>query len=195
DHSATPAAGVIEPPTNREPVEIRDSSLTNQNARKPSSERSQTNEEKRSEVYDSSLSDLLSHYSPAARSDRSSVYEAMSASRHTVLYENCVQCWKGEGSCRLLRPVPPSRDAFVQEQRRNISESICSSTVSLQRIPGEGKRASTPNSHAGFILSLTQLSSEDSIFSFSLQKSLSNHINNELSSSACKPICVVVSCF
>ncbi|XP_050971059.1 protein Dok-7 isoform X1 [Labeo rohita] len=140
DHSATPAAGVIEPPTNQEPVEIRDSSLTNQNAWKPSSERSQTSEEKRSEVYDSSLSDLLSHYSPAARSDRSSVYEAMSASRHTVLYENCVQCWRGEGSCRLLRPTPPSRDVFVQEQRRNISESICSSTVSLQRIPEEDNR-------------------------------------------------------
>ncbi|XP_073693423.1 protein Dok-7 isoform X1 [Garra rufa] len=128
------------PHTNQEPAEIRDSSLTNHNARKPSSERSQTNEENRSDVYDSSLSDLLSHYSSAVRSDRSSIYEAMSASRHTALYENCVQCWRGEGSCRLLRPAPPSRDMFVQEQRKNISESICSSTVSLQRIPEEDNR-------------------------------------------------------
>ncbi|XP_059360485.1 uncharacterized protein LOC132098362 [Carassius carassius] len=64
----------------------------------------------------------------------------MAASRHTVLYENCVQCRRGEDSCRLLRPAPPSRDAFVQELRRNISESSCSSTVSLQRIPEEDDR-------------------------------------------------------
>ncbi|XP_026071563.1 protein Dok-7 isoform X1 [Carassius auratus] len=135
EHSATPTADVTEPPTNQEPVEIRHSSSTDQDQRRPSSERSQPSEEKRSEDYASSLSDLLPHYSPAARADRSSVYEAMAASRHTVLYENCVQCRRGEDSCRLLRPAPPSRDAFVQELRRNISESSCSSTVSLQRIP------------------------------------------------------------
>uniref|UniRef100_A0A672LVM7 Docking protein 7 n=1 Tax=Sinocyclocheilus grahami TaxID=75366 RepID=A0A672LVM7_SINGR len=134
EHSATPTADVTEPPTNQEPVEIRHSSSTNHDPRRPSSERSQTNEEKRSEIYDC----LLSHYSPAARS---SVYEAMVASRHTVLYENCVQCRRGEDSCRILRPAPPSRDAaFVQELRRNISESSCSSTVSLQRIPAEDNR-------------------------------------------------------
>ncbi|XP_016360615.1 protein Dok-7 isoform X2 [Sinocyclocheilus anshuiensis] len=133
EHSATPTADVTELPANQEPVEIRHSSSTNHDPRRPSSERSQTNEEKRSEIYDC----LLSHYSPAARS---SVYEAMAASRHTVLYENCVQCRRGEDSCRILRPTPPSRDAFVQELRRNISESSCSSTVSLQRIPAEDNR-------------------------------------------------------
>uniref|UniRef100_A0A8C1RXC1 Docking protein 7 n=1 Tax=Cyprinus carpio TaxID=7962 RepID=A0A8C1RXC1_CYPCA len=134
DHSATPTADVTEPPTNQEPVEIRHSSSTNQDPRNV--ECSQSNEEKRSEDYDSSLSDLLSHYSPAARADRSSVYEAMAASRHTVLYENCVQCWRGEDSCRILRPTP----LLVQELRRNISESSCSSTVALQRIPAEDNR-------------------------------------------------------
>uniref|UniRef100_A0A8C1ENN9 Docking protein 7a n=1 Tax=Cyprinus carpio carpio TaxID=630221 RepID=A0A8C1ENN9_CYPCA len=134
-HSATPTADVTEPPTNQEPVEIRHSSLTNQDPWRPLSERSQPNE-----VYDSSLSDLPSHYSPAARADRSSIYEAMAASRHTVLYENCVQCRRGEDSCQLLRPAPPSRDVFVQELRRNIPESSCSSAVSLQRIPEEDNR-------------------------------------------------------
>ncbi|XP_043101052.1 protein Dok-7 isoform X1 [Puntigrus tetrazona] len=129
EHSATPT----EPPANQEPADIRPASSTNHDARKPSSERSPTNEEKRAEDGDSGLSDLLSLYSPAARSLRSSVYEAMAASRHTVLYENCVQCRRGEGSCR--RPAAPSRDP-----RRNVSESPCSSAVALQRIPAEDNR-------------------------------------------------------
>lgn len=144
--SSSPPTG---PTTNQEPVEISESSVTNQGPWKPLSEHSQTNEEKQSEGYISCLSDLLAHYNPAGKSVSSSVYEAMSSSRrpvhsiHNVLYENCLQCRKGEGNCRLLRLSPPSRLA--------IPESICSSIehpsrpVSLQRKPEEGKRMLTLN--------------------------------------------------
>lgn len=161
ENSAPPTG----PDTNQQPMEISDLSLTNQDPWKPLSEHSQTNEEERSEGYISCLYDLLAHYNPAGKSVSSSVYEAMSSSRrsvhtvHTVLYENCLQCRKGEGNCRLLRLTPPSRlSIFVQDQSRelsrnnsNIPESVCSSIeypsrpVSLQRIPEEGKRTSTPN--------------------------------------------------
>ncbi|XP_048042127.1 protein Dok-7 isoform X1 [Megalobrama amblycephala] len=124
---------------------------------KPLSGHSQTNEEEQSEGYISCLSDLLAHYNPAGKSVSSSVYEAMSSSRrpvhsiHNILYENCLQCRKGEGNCRVLRLTPPSRLAiFVQDQSRdpsrnnlNIPESICSSIehpsrpVSLQQKPEE----------------------------------------------------------
>ncbi|KAK7175917.1 hypothetical protein R3I93_000238 [Phoxinus phoxinus] len=156
EYSAPPTG----PATNQEPVEISALSLTNQDARKPLSEHSQTNEEERSEGYISCLSDLLAHYNPAGKSVSSSVYEAMSSSRrpvhnvHTVLYENCLQCRKGEGNCRLLRLTPPSRlSILVQDQSRelsrnnsNIPESVCSSIeypsrpVSLQRIPEEDSK-------------------------------------------------------
>ncbi|XP_077058179.1 uncharacterized protein dok7a isoform X2 [Siphateles boraxobius] len=133
---------------------------TNQEPWTPLSEHSQTNKEERSEGYISCLSDLLAHYNPAGKSVRSTVYEAMSSSRrpvhtvHTVLYENCLQCRKGEGNCRLLGLTPPSRlSIFVQDQSRepsrnnsNIPESVCSSIeyysrpVSLQRIPEEDNK-------------------------------------------------------
>lgn len=146
-------------------MEISESSLINQNPWKPLSEHSQTSEEEQSEGYMSCLSDLLAHYNPAGKSVSSSVYEVMSSSRrpvrtiHNVLYENCLQCRKGEGNCRQLRLTPPSRLAnFVQDQSRelsrnnlNIPESVCSSIehpsrpVSLQRKPEEGKRMLTLN--------------------------------------------------
>nr|XP_009298479.2 protein Dok-7-like isoform X2 [Danio rerio] len=133
-------------PTNHEPLEIKESSLTNQHT---SSGNPPTNE-KAVEGYVSCLSDLLSHYSPVVKSECCSVYEAMSSrravhSKHTVLYENCTQCRTGEGHCRTSR----SRDASFQDhlKRNSISnrpESFCSSSVeplsrpiSLQRIPEE----------------------------------------------------------
>lgn len=160
DSSSSPTG----PATNQEQVEISESSLTNQDPRKPLSEHSQTNEEEQSKSYISCLSDLLAHYNPAGKSVSSSVYEAMSSSRrptqsiHNVLYENCLQCRKGEGNCRLLSLTPPSRLAiFVQDQSRELSrnnlnsESVCSSIehpsrpVSLQQKPEEGKRMLTLN--------------------------------------------------
>ncbi|XP_067285001.1 protein Dok-7 isoform X2 [Pseudorasbora parva] len=154
------SARLSQPVNSQDQVEISESSLSNHDRLKPLSEHSQTNEEERSEGYISCLSDLLAHYNPAGKSVSSSVYEAMSSSRrpvhsvHNVLYENCLQCRRGEGNCRLVRFTPPSRLAIlVQDQKgepnrnnSNIPESVYSSIehssrpVSLQRIPEEDNR-------------------------------------------------------
>ncbi|XP_056318456.1 protein Dok-7 isoform X2 [Danio aesculapii] len=137
-------------PTNHEPLEFKESCPTNQNS---SSVNPPTNE-KAAEGYVSCLSDLLSHYNPVVKSECRSVYESMSSrhpaahSKHTVLYENCVQCRTGEGHCRTTR----SRDCSFQDHLKrnsisNIPESSCSSSVeplsrpvSLQRTPEEENR-------------------------------------------------------
>ncbi|KAA0722899.1 Protein Dok-7 [Triplophysa tibetana] len=144
-------------PTNQESEDIRKpcASWTIHNSWKTSSERPQSNEERRSDGIVSCPSDLLAHYSPADRhSVNGSVYEPMSSSlvpvgfeskrpahsAHALLYENCLNCRRGENKCHLPKPTPPTRhqECFQQDQsivlRRshsNISESICFSTEDL----------------------------------------------------------------
>lgn len=167
--TATSTTDVTAQPTNQESEDIKKpcASWTIHNSWKPSSEPPQSNEEGRSDGNFSCLSDLLATYSLAdRRSVNGSVYEPMSSSlvpvgfeskrpahsAHTLLYENCLHCRRGENKCHLPKPTPPIRhqECFQQDQSKvlrrshsNISESICFSTEHLsisQQTYEEGKR-------------------------------------------------------
>lgn len=167
--SAPPTTDITGQSTNQESEDIRKpcASLTVHNLCKLSSEHPQTNEERRSDKNVSCLFDLLEHYCPAdRRSVNGSVYEPMSSSlvpvgfeskrpahsAHALLYENCLHCRRGENSCHLPKPTPPTRrqECFQKDQSKdlrnhsNISESTRFSaehlSISLQPTCEEGKK-------------------------------------------------------
>ncbi|KAI7814365.1 protein Dok-7 [Triplophysa rosa] len=175
-------------PTNQESEDIRKpcASWTIHNSWKPSSERPQSNEERRSDGNVSCPSDLLAHYSPAdRRSVNGSVYEPMSSSlvpvvfeskrpahsAHTLLYENCLHCRRGENKCHLPKPTPPTRrqecdqSQFLWRSHSNISESICFSTghlsVSLQQTCEEDKRAEKGRSDSTYEIMESRVSESE----------------------------------
>ncbi|XP_051580248.1 protein Dok-7 [Myxocyprinus asiaticus] len=160
EHSEMLASDVTSQPTNQKLEVIREScpSLPNHDTWKQSPECILTNEEGGSDGYISCLSDLLAHYGPTGKSDLRSVngssYEPMSPSvvpvgsecrrpAHSIpslLYENCLQCRRGEGMSQLRKPTPPSRDVFPQEQERFRQEQSGGLSEEYLRISEEDNR-------------------------------------------------------